>query len=241
MGHARRRRFSAEPRPSLPRTRPTAHAHKPQVAVAGPGTPLALTGEGLDFSAHLRRLCTALVADLPELAHIDLERVGIGCVQVRRAGRHGILATTTPLRFAGGAALAHRLGSIWRVPEVVDAAGRQLLYLIKFYLPRFCDHSLEEKLTTVIHELWHIGPDCDGDLRRHAGRCHAHGRSRSAYDDQMGVLMRRWLANGRDASCLEFLRHDFRGLLAMHARVVGETLPTPRLMRVLPRPPARLG
>ena len=42
---------------------------------------------------------------------------------------------------------------------------------MSFYLPRFCDQSLDEKLSTVMHELWHISPAFDGDIRRLPGRC----------------------------------------------------------------------
>ncbi len=61
----------------------------------------AQAATGFDFTGHMRRFCRTLVADLPELAHIDLERVAIGFRQTRRRGTAGVQATLTPLRFAG--------------------------------------------------------------------------------------------------------------------------------------------
>ena len=52
--------------------------------------------------------------------------------------------------------------------------------------------SVEEKLSTVLHELWLISPMFNGDLRRHEGRCYAHGPSQSNYDDQKDRLAQKW-------------------------------------------------
>ena len=55
--------------------------------------------------------------------------------------------------------------------------GVEMMYILKFYLPRFQNESFEEKLTTIFHELWHISGDFNGDIRRHAGRCYVHTSS----------------------------------------------------------------
>ena len=55
-----------------------------------------------------------------------------------------------------------------------DAKGVEMLYILKFYLPRFQNEPFEEKLTTIFHELWHISSDFNGDIRRHSGRCYVH-------------------------------------------------------------------
>ena len=67
-----------------------------------------------------------------------------------------------------------------------------MLYLLSFYLPRFCDQPCPEKLATIVHELWHIGPRFDGDLRRLAGRCYAHGHSEAVFHREMQDFARRW-------------------------------------------------
>ena len=58
---------------------------------------------------------------------------------------------------------------------------------------RFMDVDFEEKLVTIFHELWHVSPRFDGDLRRHPGRCYMHTGSQKDYDAQMLRLARRWL------------------------------------------------
>src|SRR5947199_128866 len=74
----------------------------------------------------------------------------------------------------------------------------EILYLMTFCLPRFLDQDFDEKFVTLFHELYHISPQFDGDLRRHAGRYAVHTRSQRGYDEQMAHLARAYLADGAD-------------------------------------------
>ena len=147
-----------------------------------------------DFTLHIRHVAEDMAGRLPELAHIDMSRVAVGFCQTRNGASHGIFASLTPLRFAGGAATAIRRGRPHAVERVCDASGHEMLYILSFYLPRFQNLVLREKLITVLHELWHISPQFDGDIRRHGGRFHVHTSSQAEYDEQMGHLADRWLA-----------------------------------------------
>jgi len=193
--------------------------------------PIAGHAVGFNFTQHMRSLCDDLAARLPELGHIDMSRVAIRFCQARIRSRHGIYASLTPLRFAGGELLSRRRGRMWTVERLFDDAGREMLYLLSFYLPRFTERPLEEKLSTVMHELWHIGPEFDGDLRRHPGRCYAHTHSQREYDARMDELTRKWLELAPPVEVYEFLRWDFRSLEARYGRVYGQKIRTPRLLR----------
>jgi predicted metallopeptidase len=197
--------------------------------MAGQQSPAHSTG--WDFTASIRALCADLVARLPELGHIDLDRVGIGFSQARKRVPHGVWAKLTPLRFEAGSRTMVRRGRTWTIEPVRDRSGRELLYLLSFYLPRFLDLPMDEKLTTVVHELWHISPNFDGDLRRHHGRCFAHGSSQRRYDDQMRRLSERWLALQPPPSVYEFLRLSFAQLWARHTAIYGTRYAIPRLVR----------
>ena len=118
---------------------------------------------GFDFTGHMRLVCEDVVGRLPEFGHIDMDRVAIRFCQVRRPGPFGLQASLTPLRFKAGALETIRRGRRYRVQPVVDRNGREMLYLLSFYLPRFLDQSFAEKIATVCHELWHIGPEFDGE------------------------------------------------------------------------------
>ena len=188
--------------------------------------------DGLDFSVEMRRLCVDVCSRLPELAHVDMAQVAVCTSQTRRNVSHGLYASLTPLRFEGGARENTKRGRTYRVEAVLDSSGRELLYILTFFLPRFCDLPLEEKLTTVLHELWHIGPDFDGDLRRFAGRFYAHGPSQKAYDDHVRRLAQKWLSLSPSEHLYDFLHPTFADLVAEHGRVVGLRMRSPKLIPV---------
>lgn len=192
---------------------------------------MTLPSAGFDFTCHMRRLCADLVGRLDELSHIDIHGVAIRFCQARKAVRHGVHASLTPMRFEGGELFSRRRGRTWTLERLYDASGREMLYLLSFYLPRFIDRSFEEKLGTVIHELWHIGPRFDGDLRRHPGRCYAHGHSQKQYDATMRELATTWLSRNPPRETYEFLQCDFSRLERRFGRVFGQTIATPKLIR----------
>jgi hypothetical protein len=92
--------------------------------------------------------------------------------------------------------------------------------------------EFNEKLITVLHELWHISPLFDGDLRRHPGRCYVHTQSQAEYDAQMQLLAERWLAQQPSPAAIEFLQSSFAELHRRHGRVFGTRVPHPKLIRV---------
>ena len=189
-----------------------------------------MPSRGFDFTAAMRRLCADMARRLPELGHIDLDRVAVSFCQARKRVAHGLQASLTPLRFEGGARSITRRGITHTCQAVVDTDGREFLYILNFYLPRFLDHSFEEKLSTVVHELWHISPRFDGDLRRHAGRCYAHGSSQRQYDAQMDALARTWLALDPPHHLFGFLEKSFRELADEHGGLFGTHVPLPKLI-----------
>ncbi|OYW17414.1 MAG: hypothetical protein B7Z55_12575 [Planctomycetales bacterium 12-60-4] len=106
----------------------------------------------------------------------------------------------------------------------------EILYILTFYLPRFLDQPVEEKLITVFHELFHISPRFDGDIRRMEGRYHVHSHSQKEYDREMGVLARRYLDRQPNDTLWGFLRMRFDDLMPHHGGVIGVMLPIPKLV-----------
>jgi len=187
---------------------------------------------GFDFTLHMRRLCNDMAVRVDRLKHIDISRVAISFSQARKATSFGMYASLTPMRFSQGRMHTIRRGRKWGVQRLLGADGREMLYILNFYLPRFLNQPFQEKLLTVMHELWHIGPRFDGDVRRFGSRCFAHGSSQKQYDAQVEVLLRRWLALGPPEPVYAFLRLDFGELTARYGRVFGRKIPAPKLREV---------
>jgi len=188
--------------------------------------------EPFDFCGHVRRLCADIAVRCPELAHVDVAKL-LFCTTQARSGRvHGLQARVTPLRFRNGALRRQRHGIPYQVQRyVVD--GCEMLYLVTFCLPRFLDQEFDDKFVTLFHELYHVSPAFDGDLRRHSGRCQVHSRSKRAYDQHMGHLARAYLAGGADPSLHAFLRLNFAQLQHRHGQVAAVVVPRPKLLPVV--------
>ncbi len=188
-----------------------------------------------DFTTAMRRLCEDVVVHTPELAHVSMPQVAVTYAQARRRVLHGLQAKLTPLRFERGSLITHRGRHRWTVRRMFHGET-EILYILTFYLPRFLDQPVEEKLITVFHELFHISPRFDGDIRRMEGRYHVHSHSQKEYDREMGVLAERYLQRQPDERVWGFLRNRFDELARHHGGVVGVRLPVPRL---IPLPEAR--
>jgi predicted metallopeptidase len=197
-------------------------------------------GQPFDFTAAMHELCADTVARTPALAHIDLSRVLFSINLARNGRRHGLQARVTPLRFQGGALASVHRKTAYQVQRVV-VDGREILYLVTFCLPRFLNREFEDKLVTVFHELYHIGPAFDGDLRRHAGRYCAHTGSQKKYDAHMAALAKKYLNGGADPARYAFLRLSFGQLCRRHGSVIGLHLPRPKLIPIPFTPPHRPG
>ena len=182
-----------------------------------------------DFSTAMYRLCEDITRRLPDLRHVRMAEVAVTFAQTRRRVPHGIQAKLTPLRFEDGSLVTERDGQHWAVPRIYH--GRQeLLYILTFYLPRFFDHSPREKLITVIHELFHISPDFNGDIRRFGGRYHAHSHSQKQYDEYMGQFVDHYLGLRPPRELYAFLEITFDELQSRHGGVVGLKVPIPKLI-----------
>lgn len=187
---------------------------------------------GFDFSGAIRQLCQHACGSVQEIAHIDMHYVAVGFRQARKAVSHGLQASLTPMRFEGGTTESVRRGRRWTTQRIIGPAGQDILYLLNFYLPRFLDLPFEEKLTTIFHELWHVGPEFDGDLRRHEGRCYMHGPRQDDFDDVARRIAECWMSQHPPRQLWEFLRLDFADLQANYGRVYGERYPAPKLIPI---------
>lgn len=184
-----------------------------------------------DFSTAMTCLCADIVARCPELSHIRMEQVLVTFTPSRNRSRYGLQARVTPLRFRHGA-LTRRQGTCEYQVQRFFVEGREILYLLTFCLPRFLDQNFLEKLTTIFHELYHINPAFDGDLRRHAGRYCLHTHSKASYDAHMHRLAQEYLRDHGQPHVYEFLRYDARKLSERYGGIVAAIVPRPKILPI---------
>jgi predicted metallopeptidase len=219
------------------------HAPLPVRLIRGPRRPATgslLTGsppwiatgaveQPFDFCGHVRRLLEDIVARTPEFTHIHVPRILVGALQARNSRAHGLQARVTPLRFYQGRLQRRRRETTFQVQRYF-LGEHEFLYLMTFCLPRFQDQDFDDKFITLFHELYHVGPEFNGDLRRHQGRCQLHTRSQRHYDKHMAGLARDYLATNPDPALHDFLRLNFAQLEQRHGAVAGIVVPRPKMV-----------
>jgi hypothetical protein len=185
----------------------------------------------LNLTAALEKLIADIVRQFDEFRHIEPDRLLV-CVNSGRSSQHGCYAKIHPLRFAGGDQTRmvrrgrHHFSCI--MPEV-SHKGVGMLYVIYFTLPRFMDRPLREKLVTIFHELYHISPAFDGDIRRFPGRNFAHGSSTKKYNQLMEGFVDCYLQLPESSGLTAFLDADMEGLRQRFRAIVGRKMAMPKI------------
>jgi predicted metallopeptidase len=186
----------------------------------------------LNLTRELEQLVTDIVSQVSDFRHIDPAKVLLCVSSTRGGGVQGTFAKIHPLRFPGGS----RTREVKRARRVytctmptVTHRDNDILYIIYFLVPRFLNLSLREKLITIFHELYHISPNFDGDIRRFPGRNFAHGSSRKRYNALMEVLLDRYLQDKKDLASFGFLEVDMAALRARYQTIVARKYPAPKL------------
>lgn len=172
------------------------------------------------YTEHLDHLIRSWTERYPQLSHIDMDRVILSVARCRSSKCKGVYANITSLRFPQGADRVERNGRVYRWPRILKN-GREALYLMRFYLPRFHDLSLEEKVATILHELHHIDPKFNGEFRKFDGRRWAHGPSQKAFE-AMFASLKRDILKQPGALCDLFLDCRFATLLKRFGHIYGD-------------------
>ncbi len=191
----------------------------------------------LNFSDAMRQICDDLARRVPELAHINTQAMLFSFTTSRNRSRYGLLARVTPLRLEQGSMVKLHRGRQYQIQRYF-VGEQELLYLVTFCLPRFLDLPFEEKLITIVHELFHIHPQFNGDIRRHSGRYQYHTHSKKELDAGHAEIVRRYLAFHDQPELFQFLHQNFKQIWAANNGVFALHVPNPRLV-LMPTPPAR--
>jgi predicted metallopeptidase len=181
----------------------------------------------IDLSLVLTGIIKEIVDQCAALAHIDVNRVLV-CVGSNRSGRRGgLYGKLIPLRFKDGASVLRYRGRLYAIPEISNN-GHSCLYIIYFYMPRFFDLPWEEKLRVIFHELYHISPGFDGDIRRMGAVKKAHGHSKKHFDTLYDAELRSFILYLRGTSFIDFLAMTSRDLYNRYRRITAVKMKHPK-------------
>jgi len=186
----------------------------------------------LNLTSEIERLIADITSRHEAFSHIDPSRLLVCINSSRNSSEHGLFAKIHPLRFsAGETTLTVKRGRHTlrcTMPEIAHR-GQEILYVIYFMIPRFMDRTLRDKLVTVFHELYHISPGFDGDIRRFPGRNFAHGGSTKRYNKLMERFVDEYLLFPGSSALTAFMECGMAELRGRHRAIVGRKMPMPRI------------
>lgn len=182
-----------------------------------------------NITDSIEAVCRDMTAKVPALQHIDMNRVAVRYCHTRNNKHTGVYATMTPLRFQNGERIDIRRGRRIMLPRYLASSGQDALYLLSVYLPRFYAKDFRDRLNTLTHELWHISPRFNGDIRRFPGRCFIHGKSQKDYDAVAEQLVMQWLATNPDPNLYAFLQCSLQELWTRYC-IVGRVFKNPKII-----------
>ncbi|HEY9205578.1 MAG TPA: hypothetical protein VIO58_06615 [Candidatus Methanoperedens sp.] len=188
-----------------------------------PGNSGKNSSAGFDFTGNMTMLAEDIIKIHPAFGHIDLKKIVVA-VSPSNGSRNGVVAKLRPLRFEGGSKTRMIRGIKYLAPEV-SIEGNNILYVVYFHLPRFLNHGDRmNKLGTVLHELYHISPLFNGDVRRFLGKNYAHGNSRKSYDRLMTKYTEEYLKSTDRPELSAFLKYRYSQLKRKYGAIYGDTI-----------------
>lgn len=138
-------------------------------------------------SINLTDVLTLIIHDMiqstGEFKAFDLNRMLICCASNRKDCRGAIYGKLLPLRFKDGAEIIKHNGRFYTIPKL-KVNNFEILYIIYFYIPKFFNLSAKDKINVMFHELYHISPEFNGDIRRMGKFKAAHGHSRKSFEEK---------------------------------------------------------
>lgn len=132
-----------------------------------------------NMTLSVKRLMREVAARLPELAHVRASRVLVVAGEARGTSRASIRPGSVGSAGAG------------RRRRFIRVRGRRVLYVMTLRPLWFAASTAEERIATILHELYHASTRFDGSL--HRGRRHSR-LPRAAYDRKIKALLTRYLA-----------------------------------------------
>jgi len=189
------------------------------------------------FKAYLSA-AESLIADITEtieeFAYIEPDQITVNFKRSRDGVNEESQAEITGLSNSNFTSIQKKEGRIEKflASKCMLKDGIPIKYSIDLYIPAFFNLNFKEKLVTIFHELYHIHPKFDGELRVFKGKGYMHGSSTERYDKYMEYLVDKYISKESEAA--EFLKKDHEKISPMlPAYKIPRTVkPSPSLFRI---------
>ncbi len=182
--------------------------------------------DSINLSDVLSLIVHSAIEQCALFSHIDLSKCRI-CISSSRSGRGGIYGKLVPLRFENGERTLIYRGKKYSIPQIF-VKEIEILYIVYFYMPKFFDLPAKDKLNVIFHELYHISPEFNGDIRRMGKVKAAHGHSKKHYDSNYEKELNDFYSYIEKTPFINFLRLDEKGLKKNFKKIKSSRMKLPR-------------
>ena len=184
----------------------------------------------MNLTEKLSELIKIITEQTDLFKHIDPTRILV-CISSNRTGRSGGKNCTygklVPLKFPNGGSVQKYRGNYYTIPRVINK-GVDQLYIIYFYMPRFFNMPVIEKLRIIFHELYHINEEFNGDIRRMGNQKALHGSSKDRFNSMFDRDLMIFHDYIKGTEYMDFLKMDSERLKRDFKRVYGRRLKIPK-------------
>ena len=160
-------------------------------------------------SINLTDILTLILHDMvkstEEFKSFDLNKILVCCASNRKNCRGATYGKLLPLKFKDGSEIVKHNGRLYTIPKV-KVNNKEILYVIYLYIPKFFNLSAKDKINVMFHELYHINPDFNGDIRRMGNFKAAHGHSRKSFEEKYIEYADSFFEKINDTPYLNFLK-----------------------------------
>ena len=139
-----------------------------------------------DYASALALVCEDICRHVSALSYVDMSKVGI----ILKQSRSRYIAT---------------MGNTYWAERLLPKCGNEWRYVMSVHVPCFYTRSDNQKLHTLIHELWHISPAFDGQNRIFPGRYRNHGNSLAEYKKVCDEMLDCYLKQRPPSEVLKWL------------------------------------
>jgi len=137
----------------------------------------------INLTDTLSLITHEMIIRTPDFRGYDINRMLICCASNRSDSRGGIYGKLVPLKFEDGSDIINFHGRTYTIPKIIHN-NIEIRYLIYYYHPKFFDISARDKVNVMFHELYHINPEFNGDIRRMGKFKKAHGHSKKSFEEK---------------------------------------------------------
>lgn len=166
-----------------------------------------MPSDSINLTDVLSLIIHDMIKSTEEFRSFDMNRILVCCASNRKDCRGAIYGKLCPLRFKDGSEIIKHNGRFYTIPKL-KVNDTEILYIIYFYIPKFFNLSAKDKVNVMFHELYHISPEFNGDIRRMGKFKSAHGHSRKAFEEKYIEYADTFFEKVKDAPYYNFLQMD---------------------------------